>query len=47
MGQPGKIQAPGHHAHANNKGADQPAYACSLVSRFVVRFLESILPQDI
>ena len=28
---------------ANNKGADQPAPLCSLISTFVIRFLESIL----
>ena len=27
--------------YANNTGADQPAYPCSLVSAFVIRYLES------
>ena len=27
--------------YANNKGADQPAYLCSLTSAFVVRCLDS------
>ena len=27
----------------NNKGADQPAHQCSLISAFVIRFLESII----
>ena len=26
---------------ANNTGADQPAHTCSLISAFVIRFLES------
>ena len=26
---------------ANNTGADQPAHPCSLISAFVIRFLES------
>ena len=30
--------------YANNKGADQPAYPCSLISTFVVRCLDSIIP---
>ena len=30
--------------HANNKGADQPAHPRSLISTFVVRCLDSILP---
>ena len=29
--------------HANNKGADQPTHLRSLVSAFVVRFLERII----
>ena len=29
---------------ANNKGADQPARPCSLISAFVVHWLESINP---
>ena len=28
---------------ANNKGADQPAHPCSLISAFVVRCLDSII----
>ena len=28
---------------ANNTGADQPAHQCSLISTFVISFLESIL----
>ena len=30
--------------YANNKGADQPAHLCSLISAFVVRCLDSIIP---
>ena len=30
--------------YANNKGADQPAHLCSLISTFVVRCLDSIIP---
>ena len=29
--------------YANNKGADQPAHLCSLISAFVVRCLDSII----
>ena len=29
--------------YANNKGADQPAHPCSLISAFVVRCLDSII----
>ena len=29
---------------ANNKGTDQPAHPCSLISTFVVRCLDSIIP---
>ena len=29
--------------YANNKGADQPAYPCSLIRTFVVRCLDSII----
>ena len=29
--------------YANNKGADQPAHSCSLISAFVVRCLGSII----
>ena len=28
---------------ANNKGADQPAHPCSLISAFVIRVLERII----
>ena len=28
---------------SNNKGADQPAHSCSLISAFVIRFLESTI----
>ena len=31
-------------SHVNNKGADQPAHPCSLISTFVVRYLDSIIP---
>ena len=31
---------------ANNKGADQPAHPCSLISAFVVRYLDSIIYLD-
>ena len=31
-----------HLLHANNKGADQPAYLRSLISSFVIGYLESI-----
>ena len=30
--------------YANNKGADQSAYPCSLISAIVVRYLDSIIP---
>ena len=30
--------------YANNKGADQPVHPQSLVSTFVVRYLDSIIP---
>ena len=32
------------HIYANNKGADQPAHPRSLISAFVVRRLDSIIP---
>ena len=40
---------PGHAkmclmAYVNNKGADQPAHPRSLISTFVVRCLDSIMP---
>ena len=31
------------YANANNKGADQPAHPRSLISAFVVRYLDSII----
>ena len=31
---------------ANNKGADQPAHPCSLVSAFVIRLLESTISKS-
>ena len=42
---------PGHEnmcvmSYANNKGADQPAHPRSLISAFVVRFLDSIISLD-
>ena len=30
-------------SYANNKGADQPAHPRSLISAFVVRFLDSVM----
>ena len=32
------------YAHANNKGADQPTHPRSLISAFIVRCLDSIIP---
>ena len=32
-------------SYANNKGADQAAHPCSLISAFVVRCLDSIIPK--
>ena len=29
--------------YANNKGADQPAHSCSLISTFVVHCLDSLI----
>ena len=45
------IIEPGHEkmclvSYANNKGADQPAHPCSLISAFVVRCLDSIISLD-
>ena len=42
---------PGHEkmclmSYANNKGADQPAHPRSLISAFVVRYLDSIIYLD-
>ena len=31
-------------SYANNKGAHQPAHSRSLISAFVVRYLDSIMP---
>ena len=33
-------------AYANNKGADQPVHPHSLIRAFIVRCLDSIIPQD-
>ena len=33
-------------SYANNKGTDQPAHLCSLISAFVVRCLDSIMSLD-
>ena len=33
-------------SYANNKGADQPAHPCSLISAFVVRCVDSIISLD-
>ena len=33
-------------SYANNKGTDQPAHVRSLISAFVVRCLDSIIPLD-
>ena len=33
-------------SYANNKGADQPAYPCSLISAFVVHCLNSVIYLD-
>ena len=33
-------------SYANNKGADQPAHPCSLISAFVVHCLNSIISLD-
>ena len=32
-------------SYANNKGADQPAHSCSLISTFVVHCLDSIISE--
>ena len=44
----GPFFLPGHEkmclmSYANNKGADQPAHPCSLISAFVVRCLDSVM----
>ena len=31
------------YAHANNKGADQPAHSCSLISAFDIHCMDSII----
>ena len=31
--------------YANNKGADQPAHPRSLISAFIVRYVDSIIPK--
>ena len=33
-------------SYANNKGTDQPAHPCNLISTFVVRCLDSIISLD-
>ena len=33
-------------SYANNKGADQTAHLCSLISAFIVRCLDSIISVD-
>ena len=33
-------------SYSNKKGADQPAHPCSLISAFVVRYLDSIISLD-
>ena len=43
------LYGPGHAnmclmPYANNKGAGQPEHPCSLISTFVVRCLDSIMP---
>ena len=43
-----KKHEPGHEktclmSYANNKGADQPAHQCSLISTFIVRCLDSVM----
>ena len=47
-GFPSTLFGPGHAKiclmpYVNNKGADQPAHPCSLISTFVVRSLDSII----
>ena len=32
------------YANANNKGTDQPVHLCGLISAFVFRCLDSIIP---
>ena len=43
-----ETDGPGHAkmcltSYANNKGADQPAHPCSLISTFVIRCLDSMI----
>ena len=33
-------------SYVNNKGTDQPAHPCSLISAFVVRCLDSMISLD-
>ena len=45
------LYEPGHEKmclmpYANNKGADQPAHQCSLISALVVRCLDSMISLD-
>ena len=37
------VKKPSFGGFANNKGADQPAHPHSLISAFVIRFLESMI----
>ena len=48
---PASVYEPDHEkmclmSYANNKGTDQPAHPCSLISAFVVRCLDSIISLD-
>ena len=38
-----RCEKPCHQDFANNTGADQPAHPGSLISAFVIRFLESFI----
>ena len=38
------MRKPVYGIYANNKGADQPARPCSLISAFVVHSVDSIIP---
>ena len=37
------VRKPVFRGFANNTGADQPAHPCSLISAFVIGFLEGII----
>ena len=39
------MRKPVYSGYANNKGADQPGHPHSLISAFVICFLESIVPK--